>query len=290
MPPHGQSTLRHLQEQSGLGSSTFTDFLRTLDFSHCGEESRAFQRLRLTQEISRTVSTDPIANLRQLCELIANEAFPEHAGSRGLATPDILASFGVGGPDALFPAPNQLRRPDPLLETPDAASLAATLLAQTASRVLAHGNAGVGKTTAVQAMEGHLPDGSVVVTFDCFGGASYLEFGEQRHTQGRAFLQITNELALRCGIPFLIRPAHETADLQRDFSKSLQAAAAIVADTPRALLVLVIDAADNAVIAARRYVEESFVPALWSLRLPPNCRLLMTSRSHRRDSLAPRLG
>ncbi|MFN8515174.1 MAG: hypothetical protein U0232_31850, partial [Thermomicrobiales bacterium] len=50
---------------------------------------------------------------------------------------------------------------------------------------------------------------------------------------------------------------------------------------------LVIDAADNAVIAARRFGEESFVPALWSLPLPANCRLLLTSRSHRRDSLAP---
>lgn len=285
--PRGQAILRGLQERSGLGSSAFTDFLRVLDLSRCGEESRAFQHLRLTQELSRLVSTNPVANLRALCELIANEASPERAGSVGLAAPDVLAYLGVGHPDDLFPAPFQLLRPDPLIETADAGMLATTIAAATGGRVLAHGNAGIGKTTTVQTLDRHLPSGSVIVTYDCFGGGSYLEPGEQRHIQRRAFLQLTNELALHCGTPFLLRPAHETADLQRDFRKSLEAAAKIVADTPRALLVLVIDAADNAVIAARRFGEESFVPTLWNLRLPANCRLLMTSRSHRRASLEP---
>ncbi|MFN8515175.1 MAG: hypothetical protein U0841_21845 [Chloroflexia bacterium] len=181
VPTHGQSALRDLRSRSGLDSSTFTDFLRVLDLSHCGRSRAPSQRLRLTQELSRMVSTNPVANLRELCELIANEASPERANSVGLAAPDILAYLGVRNPDDLFPAPNQLMRPAPLLDTPDAASLAQALPAQTAGYLLAHGNAGVGKSTTMQALESHLPNGSVVVTFDCFGGGVIWSSGAAAH-------------------------------------------------------------------------------------------------------------
>jgi hypothetical protein len=290
VPPDERIALRKLQEQSGLPSGEFTDFLRILDMSRCGEASRSFQRFQLIRELSQLVSTNPVANLRALCDLIANEALPERAGSVGLAAVDVLASLEVGHPDDLFPAPAQLSRPDPLIETSDAKLLAACITTATGGRVLAHGNAGAGKTTTVQEIDRHLPTGSVVITYDCFAGGSWLEPGEQRHIQRRAFLQLTNELALHCGTPFLLRPAHEMADLQRHFRKSLEAAAKIVADTADALLVLVIDAADNAVIAARQSCEDSFIPILWRMPFPTNCRLLMTSRSHRRASLDPSPG
>ena len=74
----------------------------------------------------------------------------------------------------------------------------------TTSRVLAHGNAGVGKTTTVHALEEHLLPASVVITYDCFGGGAFLDPGEARHTLRRFALQVANELAVRCGTPFLI--------------------------------------------------------------------------------------
>jgi len=92
-----------------------------------------------------------------------------------------------------------------------------------------------------------LPSGSVVIVYDCFGGGSYLVAGDERHTHKRALLQLTNELAVNCGT-FLIQSAHEKPDLYRNFSKSLKMASKIVA-AQDGLLVIVIDAADNAIAA-----------------------------------------
>ena len=151
------------------------------------------------------------------------------------------------------------------------------------SKVLAHGNAGVGKTTTVQALSKYLPLGSVVILYDCFGGGNYLVAGDERHTHKRALLQLINELAVHCGTPFLIQSTQEKSDLYRNFRKSLEIASKLVA-TQGGLLVIVIDAADNAIIAAED-IKDCFVPALWNIPTPENCRLLMTSRSHRRATL-----
>ena len=287
IPLQEQTLLRDLQKTSGLLSTVFTDFLRVLDFSHCGEESLEMQRLRLIQEISPMVSINPLASLRTLCELIANEALPGKAKSLGLTVDDVLACLGVGYRDTLFPAQPLLSLPNPLIETADAKLLAGAVSTAGHGRVLAHGSAGIGKTSTVQLIEQYLPKNSVVVIYDCFGGSSYLHSGEQRHTSRRALVQLANVLAVRCGTPFLLQPAHDIADLQRDFHRTIEAATRLVAESPDALLVLVIDAADNAVIAAQRFGDESFVPTLWNTQLPMNCRLLMTSRSHRRASLNP---
>ena len=66
------------------------------------------------------------------------------------------------------------------------------------------------------------------------------------------------------------RTAHEIADLQWDFRRSLESAARIVEVGEGGLLVIVIDAADNAVIAAEPD-RECFVPVLWQIPLPENC-------------------
>ena len=289
LPAQHHATIQQLLQRSGFSSTEFTDFLRVLDLDSLGAEARAFQRLRLLQELNPLVNTNPVANLRALCDLIAQEALPERAQSTGLTANDVLACLEARDPDHLFPAPSKLLPPVNLIKTNDARGLAA-LIASSDQHILAHGNAGVGKTTTVQTLRSHLPEGSVVIAYDCFGGGSYLEPGEQRHIERRAFLQMTNELALECGTPFLLQPAHEAADLQRNFRRSLEAAARIVAETQGALLILVIDAADNAVVAAQQFGDESFVSTLWRMRLPANCRLLMTCRSHRRRLLGAAAG
>lgn len=277
--------LRRLHNASGLRSVEFTDFLRVFDLSGCGEEGRLVQRLRLVQELTPLVTNDPVEGLRNLKEVIEREAQPETAGSVGLTKVDVLAALGVGREDDLFPAPPALKPTPREIETAEAQSLAAVVAGESEGRkILAHGDAGVGKTTTVQAMQAHLPEGSVTVIYDCYGGGQYLVAGEQRHTNGRAFQQLINELAIRCGTPFLVRVDGEVSDIQRRFSRTLAAAAeAIEADG--GLLVIAIDAADNAVFAARRQGDSCFVPPFWTFSLPDNVRLLMTCRTHRRGDL-----
>lgn len=282
-----RQVIEQLRSRAGLNSTQFTDFLRVLDVSGCGEETRSFQRLRLIQELAPSVSASPVAALRNLRELVEREAQPQGRNSRGLTEADVIAALEVSHKDDLFPAPSHLKLPEDFIETSDARELAATVSAAASGRVLAHGDAGVGKTTTVQSLAPHLPPGSVIVTYDCYGGGNYLVMGEQRHTNSRAFMQLTNELAVRCGTPFLIRPSREKYDLQREFRRALGAAAKIVA-AQGGILVIAVDAADNAVVAAATAGDDDcFVPALWTTPLPDRSRLLMTSRSHRRMTLQP---
>lgn len=283
LPAQDQNVIKTLQDATGLTSGEFTDFLRILDLSTCGEEARGFQQLRLIQELGPSVSNNPTAALRDLCDLIRREALPEKERSKGLSAHEVLAALGVYNKEALLPASSRIQLAKHVVETTEAKNLANTIIIASGSKVLAHGNAGVGKTTTVQALSKYLPLGSVVILYDCFGGGNYLIAGDERHTHKRALLQLTNELAVHCGTPFLIQSAHEKSDLYRNFRKSLDMASEIVADQG-GLLVIAIDAADNAIIAAED-IKDCFVPALWSIPTPENCCLLMTSRSHRRATL-----
>ena len=60
--------------------------------------------------------------------------------------------------------------------------------------VIAHGDAGVGKTTTVAQVVKHLPAGSHVVHFDCFAGGDYLNPSDRRHLPRQALTQIINEI------------------------------------------------------------------------------------------------
>ena len=285
LPPHSADLMKRLHLGAGLRSSEFTDFLRVLDLTGCGEEGRIRQEIHLIQELAPSVTKDPVESLRRLKDLIVSEALPEAVSSPGLSRSDVLAALGVGSEEALFPAPSDFRITPRRIETAEAPVLAAVVVEEAERRrILAHGDAGVGKTTTVQAMQEHLPAGSVTVLYDCYGGGDYLVAGEQRHTNTRAFQQLINELAIRCGTPFLVRTDGEVSDIHRRYSRALDAAAKIVGEEG-GLLVIAIDAADNAMLAARQQGDSSFVPPIWTIHLPENVRLLMTSRSHRREEL-----
>lgn len=280
-----QTIIKAIGDNSALKKGEVPDFLRVLDLSSCGESPRQWQRLLLIKELSAHVKDDPFLAALSLSESIRREAEPEAGRSTGLSEFDIMVALGVEDRERLFPAPSHFQAIPRLIETSDIPRLAQTIInAGRAGKIIAHGVLGTGKTTTVQELHPHLPAGSIVITYDCFGGGTYKIPGSQRHPQRRAFTQITNELAVQCGTPFLLRPAHEIADLQLDFRRSLESAARIVEVEKGGLLVIVIDAADNAVIAAEPD-RECFVPVLWQIPLPDNCRLLMTCRSHRRSLL-----
>ncbi|MCL1474433.1 hypothetical protein [Argonema antarcticum] len=287
LPAQNHDVIKALQAGTGLTSGEFTNFLRILDLSSCEEEALEFQRLLLIQELGPSISNNPTAALRDLCELIRQEALPKTERSKGLLEHDVLASLGVYNREALLPAPSHIQAVEYVIETNEAKKLADVITAS-GCKVLAHGNAGVGKTTTIQGLSKYLPSGSVVILYDCFAGGNYLVAGDERHTHKRALLHLTNELAVHCGTPFLIQSAQDKPDLYRNFRKSLEMASKIVAAQGElGLLVIAIDAADNAIIATKEDLKDCFVPALWSIPIPKNCRLLMTSRSHRRATLQP---
>lgn len=273
--PHGE-IIGKLRDACSLQSAAFCSFLRCLDFSDCNSDGRLWQRLRLIQEIGIIAPASPIEHVRDLYERVASEALPK-VGILGLRKADILAVLGCPNETSLFPAPSRFEKPSLVIATPDADRVVQSLKAAPARSLLAHGAGGVGKTTTVLS----LPKGwdrARWVFYDCFGGGTYKDSpGDERHSPKRALLQLCNELAITCGTPFLVRPPIEIHDLWREFRNRLNGAASILQAQGESL-VIVIDAADNATLAAVS-PEESFVQDLWKIPKPDNVYLLMTARS-----------
>ncbi len=150
------------------------------------------------------------------------------------------------------------------------------------------GPSGCGKTTALQGIEDLLPDGSAIVLFDCYGGGRYLDSDAYRHRSADAFLQLSNDLASRLKIPFLLCRSKDH-DYPRAFRRRLDKAAEVVTSKDQdALLVIVVDAADNSVTAASTQSppERSFVYDFVSMsQLPYNVRFVVTARTGRLPAL-----
>jgi hypothetical protein len=93
---------------------------------------------------------------RRLFDLVRREALPESRGN-GLRAQDVLAELGVADLLDLYPAPPHLPDIHAPLPAPGARAVAEAALAHLGGVVVAHGQAGAGKTTAMQQVANHLP-------------------------------------------------------------------------------------------------------------------------------------
>ncbi len=284
LPRTRAAEITRLKDCAGLHSRDFLDFLLLLDLSHCGAESRSLQELRLSAAIARHLPGAVQEGTDRIYRAIESEALPEGASSRGLAREDILVMFKVHSEAALTPVPSKIEAVEDPIETPDVDELAAALVDPSNTHLIAHGVAGVGKTTTISSLEDALPPNSAVIIYDCFGAGSYLEPSEGRHLPQRAVFQMVNELAMLCGTPLLLRPPDVSPELWTALKSALEAAALGLHEAG-GVLVLVVDAADNSAFAARQYGDRWFLPELWQLALPEGVRLLVTARTHRVSDL-----
>ncbi|MBD0840717.1 ATP-binding protein [Streptomyces sp. TRM68416] len=284
LPGEQGAVIRQLSTAVGgrLSSSEFCRFLTVLDLSQTGMMDRATLARAVRAGASElTPGHGPDSALR-LFDLVRRQALPE-ASRDGITVDDVLVTLGAPEVVDLYPAPSRLPDvPDPL-PAPSARDLAETALEHLGEHVVAHGEAGAGKTTTLRQMGDHLPEGSALVLFDCYGGGDYLSSGEERHTPRRFVTQVVNELAQQCGTPLLIQPPQVEEDLWRWLNRTLERASGSLA--PGAVLVVAVDAADNAVVAADERGDRGFLSGLVRLPLPERVVLVLTARSHRVPSL-----
>lgn len=278
-----------LKTEAKLSDDQIIGFLQVLNFDSCGVADLEQQRIQLGGELATSIKTEHETALLSLCDRIRKEALPKKNNTlSGLTDKDILVCLGVASYARLFPANPVLKLPEKLIKRNNAEALAGFVTDATSGRVLLHGDAGVGKTTTIQDFSRYLPANSTVFIYDCYGAGSYLDVGNERYTLRRFITQITNEMAVKLGTPLLLRPANIKEDMWRDFQNNLSLAAERIA-SENGLLVIIIDAADNAIFAAQHFKgeEQCFLPGLWSLQLPANCRLIITCRTHRKSELQP---
>ena len=224
----------------------------------------------------------------QLKELVTRKALSESESNPSITKIDILRALGTTE-DRLFPAPSRIEASDTSIQRVQEANLVTRMIKAT-TPVIIHAAGGVGKSVLSRRIKLHLPLGSVCIVHDCFGNGEDPARGSPRHRHKDGLVQIANELAaLGLCDPLIPASNADPTDYLRAFAHRIeQGAAAIKAREPQSLLFLVIDAADNAEMAAREFGgEHSFAFDLLREELPDGVRLLLLCRTERQALLDP---
>jgi hypothetical protein len=254
-------------------------------------DARAPALLRLThlfgQDVAALLPGAPNDGPLRLKEAVAARATSLEP-NRLITREVVLASLGAS-PDQLLPAPSLLQVPDTIVPVPQAADIVRALV-NAKTPVVVHAAGGVGKSVLASQLGMLLHDGSVCLVYDCFALGGYRRSSSPRHEHRQGYVQLANQLA-GAGLcdPLVPGGSPSASDYSRAFMARVRAAAeCLAASNPSALLVLAIDAADNAVIAAREQdTGRSFVADLLREDLPPNVRVAEFCRTERVQMLDP---
>ncbi len=279
-----------LYSASGLSSNGFCIFLTCLDLSAFGVESPVLQRIRLEEEIRLFNRTHHDNALLKLCNLVREFA---QRGSGTITEDDVLSCFGTDK-EGFFPARCLIEPPSFLLETDDSRHLAELLTGPDTRKVLAHGEAGVGKSITARTIGNYLPSGSVAIVYDCYANGETGTPDKYRFPETVLCTQLVNELSLAVGQnTYLIRNRTDQTDAWKTLQLAINKAAEKL-QKQQAYLVLIIDAVDNAVESYNTHRDHAtdycFLPTLWDISLPDNVRLVFTCRTFRKSKLAPPSG
>lgn len=281
------SDLQTLMKASGLALSDFCQFARSFDLIGA-TGSRFLIESDVLKRISQWEDIEFVEIASELRRYVHALMLPERAGE--FVTPhDILLKLGAGDPSVLFPAPSYIDFVDRPVKRRSISDAAKALGGDGNQYVCLHGNGGLGKTTALQLIAAELPERSVMVVYDCYGAGSYLDASKSRHRQKDAFVQLANELAERLQLPTYLVPRDHT-DFPRALRRRIEEAATLLSSlSDEALLVITVDAVDNASTAARSKhpPEPSFAQDLMSFDdLPTNVRILVSCRTSRLPELS----
>jgi hypothetical protein len=270
---------------TGLGEPDARRFF-ALFSAKGGEDSLWVQRNLLGQEITAYLPDSDYDAPVQLKELVTRKATTEFELDPSIRRHDVLRALKATE-DRLQPAPRLI--PDAGTAIPrEQEPVILDTLVNARTPLVIHAEAGVGKSVIAARLASAMPPGSVSVLYDCFGDGLYRSTLHYRHRHQDALVQIANELAARGLCHPLIPTVHADAKMyMRAFLHRLtQAANLLRARNRGACVCVIVDAADNAEMAAKELGEYgSFVRDL--IRAPhiEGVRLAFTCRTHRRHLL-----
>ncbi len=286
--PKNPKLANKLKSFTKLDGASLADFCRHLRLDG-GNDDYWGQRNSLVIETSKyLLGLDSEAPF-QLKELITRKATSEGTNNKSITKFDVLRALQVDE-DKLFPAPCQIESIESFVPRSGESSLFQRIKQAHNSPTVVHAEGGVGKSVFSRRLFETVPRGSCCILYDCFANGSYQIPSAYRHAHNIALVQIVNELAAKGLCDPLIPSSH--ADLT-DYFKVFQArikqsVASLRAKDSEAILYIVLDAADNAELAAQDAGEpRSFVRPLMRETIPDGVRLVVTCRTHRQQLLEP---
>ena len=268
-----------LKAATGLSKPMFKLFCEQLELRG-GEAARADLKAEVVTAVWNLIHHPSDGVVDSLLMKIRERMHPH--GLKCIDRTTVLSWFSIGDGAGLFPCETSLAPPCPVINRGVTSTLSQAI--ESHPLVCFHGGGGCGKTTVARALESVLPEGSRVILYDCYGGGAYRDRSQARHRPHEAFKQLANELARATNAP-LFFPYGNAPDMARAFrAKFIVAAELLRLSDPGGLLVVLVDAADNALHAAYRLSppDPCFVRDLVSFEdLPDNVRIVISCRSSR---------
>lgn len=273
--------LESLKEATRLTWTRLSLFIQSWNLDTFGQSLLVDQKGELFSDLQAIRDASADLYMERLC-LFAQE--------RGTANRrhDILPSHVYAQlrvtEDDFLPAPF---RPEPVqyMQQTHTIRELETLVEKTDSGlILFHGSGGTGKSVTLQHFAQTYQGGKATVLYDCWASGDGIQPGSERYWLRGFLTQVINELEdlYECEI-FAVRN-DTTESLLRRFRRSLEICAQI-AFTRGHRLVLIVDAADNAVkgfgSALNKNEDTCFVPLFWKFLLPSNCVVIVSSRTER---------
>ena len=227
----------------------------------------------------------------QLWRLVTEKALPHQESRPEISREDVLRALKTDE-DELYPAGSLIEVGDKHFAREQEQDFLAKILSVSDRSIIIHAEGGNGKTALAQRLFNGLPEGVEGVIYDCFGNGKYRSATAQRHTHDIGLVQIANELASKklCHPLIPSRQAND-ADYLKAFRHRLQQAITILrADNLDAKLVIFLDAADNAQMAAEEVGDAaSFTRNLIRQDQIDGVTFVYLCRTHRIEMLNPPL-
>lgn len=288
LAPRDAQASRGLAKYTGLAGSELASFcaLLSLEAEHDGFLA---QRKALESDLRGYLPDGDSEAFLELKELVTRKATSEYSNNPSITKLDILRALGTDE-DYLFPAQNLISLPDFVIQREGEGQLVQEIIDAGTSPVIVHAEGGVGKSVFAARIGKYLPPGSISVVYDCFGNGEYRAPSHPRHGARQALVQIANELAsgTHCRPIVPSGRADDTAYFIAFSTRIGQALNSIRQVERDALLCIVIDAADNAEMAAAEAGDTaSFARKLIRESFPVGVRIVMLCRTHRRHLLKP---
>ena len=275
-----------LEKYTHLKGEHLNIFCASLEFAD-GEGDYNAQRHELHIEISQLLAgTVDNPQIDSIVTLVQEKALPDSDGQ--IVRENILQRFGVTSARDLYPAPPEFENIDNAILRKQHQTLL-DCIHNAATPIVIYAAGGVGKSVFANQITHSLPIGSLGIVYDCFGGGRYRNRSELRHHHRNALVQIVNELASHGLCNLLIYQSTDSEDeiLRKFLTRLSMAAKSIRKSNENAIIVIIIDAADNAEMAAEEFGEPCFVHELLREPLPDGCRLVALCRTERINLLQP---
>ncbi len=275
-----------IESYTNLSGDDLVSFCRMLHLED-GEGNYNIQKDELRIELAQLIAGSiENAQIENLVALIQEKVMPGTDGR--INREDVLKRFGITSEKELYPAPAKWDELTNIIERRQHAILKDSI-ASLSHPVIVHAAGGVGKSVFCRQLVNSLPEGSLGIAYDCFGAGSYRNRSESRHKHRDALVQIVNELASEglCD-PLIVQNTTLDEDIMRKFLQRIEASVKSLKKlTKEAQLFILVDAADNAEMAAIEYTQSCFAHELLRETMPDGCKLVMLCRTERIHLLQP---